>query len=56
MQSYEVFRYKTIQARYQNHEGEWITQRLKGRDAVIFQQMCDIMDGRTIRTERRDGK
>lgn len=54
MQSYEVLRYKVIQARYQNHEGQWITMRLKGRDAVLFQQMVDIMDGLTIRTERSD--
>jgi len=56
MQSYEVLRYKTVKARYQNHDGEWITMRLKGRDAVIFQQMTDIMEGRTIRMERRDGE
>lgn len=56
MQSYEVQRFKVIRAKYQNHEGVWITMRLKGRDAVLFQQMTDIMDGLTIRTERSDGK
>lgn len=51
IQSYKVSRYKVIKAKYQNHEGNDVTMRLKGRDAVLFQQMTDLMDGRTIRTD-----
>lgn len=51
VQSYTVPRFRFIKARYQNVEGEWIEMRLKGRDAILFQQMTDIMDGRTIKTE-----
>jgi peptide deformylase len=53
MQSYTVRRYKVIRAKYQNHEGEEITMRLTGRDAVLFQQMTDLMDGITIKKQER---
>lgn len=53
MQSYTVRRYKVIRAKYQNHEGEECTLRLTGRDAVLFQQMTDLMDGVTIKKQER---
>lgn len=53
MQIYKVKRYKFIRVKYQNHNGEEITRRLKGRDAVIFQQMTDLMEGRTIKKPER---
>lgn len=49
MQSYTVKRYKVIHATYQNHEGVECKMRFKGRDAILFQQMCDLLDGLTIK-------
>lgn len=49
-QAYTVKRYMRINVRYTNVEGGVIERRLKGEDAILFQQMTDYLNGITIKT------
>ena len=49
LQAWSVPRYKKIKVRYQNVDGGVIEQKLKGKDAVLFQQLTDLCNGITIK-------